>query len=173
MRNLMNPMFGLLLASTAALCSTSVLAEVKIGTLRGNDLVQQSPQYKSASERMKAEFEKRAGDLEAELKKLQEDAKKFQKEADLLSPADRARQQKDLDTRKIDFDYKSRQFEEDRTNRQRQLLSDMMASIRAVIEDVARQKALDLVINDPVFAAPSIDITGDVLKRLQAGPAGK
>jgi outer membrane protein len=172
MRNLIKPVFALVIAG-GALAATPAFAEIKIATLRANDLVQQSPQFKAGQDKMKAEFEKRANDLDGDLKKLQDDVKNFQKEGDMMAPADRAKKQKDLETRKIDFDYKSKQFQDDRTNRERQLFTDMMASIKSVIEDVARQKGLDLVIENPVYTTPSIDITDEVLKKLQGGPAGK
>jgi outer membrane protein len=173
MRNSMKYMLALVLPMAALASAPAFAADTKIGTLRANDLVQQSPQFKAGQDKMKAEFERRANDLEAEVKKLQDDAKKLQKEGDLMSPADRAKAEKDLQTRKIDFDYKSKQFQDDRSNRERQLFTDMMASIKAVIEDVAREKGYDIVVENPVFSNPALDITADVLKRLQAGPAGK
>lgn len=140
----------------------------KIAAIRSNELVQQSPQFKAGQDKMKQEFERRANDLEAEAKKLAEDIKGFQKEAELLSAADRARKEKDLNTRKIDFEYKSRQFQEERSTRERQLFADMMGKIKTVIEQVAKEKAITVVIENPVYAEPGIDITDEVLKRLQA-----
>lgn len=140
----------------------------KVAALRSNELVQQSPQFKAGQEKMKQEFERRANDLEAEAKKLAEDIKAFQKEAELLSAADRARKEKDLNTRKIDFEYKSRQFQEERTNRERQLFTEMMGKIKVVIEQVAKEHGASIVIENPVYADPGVDITDQVLKRLQA-----
>jgi outer membrane protein len=167
MRKTTTLMCALTLAA-AGLASAPAFAETRIATLRANDLVQQSPQFKAGQDKMKAEFERRANDLEAEVKKLQEDAKKFQKEGDLMSPADRAKAEKDLNTRKIDFDYKSKQFQDERTNREHQLFTDMMAGIKTVIESVAKEKQLDVVIENPVYSVPSIDITDEVLARLKA-----
>lgn len=168
MRKPMNLMYAVLLAASALASSAALAQTGRIATLRANDLVQQSPQFKAGQERMRAEFERRATELEADLKKLQEDAKKFQKEGDLMSPADRAKIEKDLNTRRIDFEYRSKQFQEERTTRERQLFTDMMANIKAVIEAVARERGVDLVIENPVYSSPAIDITDDVLKRLQA-----
>ena len=116
---------------------------------------------------MKQEFEKRGKDLESEAKKLQDDLKKFQKEADLLAGADRAKQEKDLNTRQIDFNYKQRQLQEDVQNRDRQLTQDMRAKIQDVIVAFAKEKGYDLVVQDPVYAVDAVDITDEVLKKLQ------
>ncbi len=147
----------------------AMAADVKLASIRSNELVQQSPQFKAGQEKMKAEFERRANDLEAEAKKLAEDIKNFQKESELLSAGDRAKKEKDLNTRKIDFEYKGKQFQEDRQNRERQLFADLMTQLKTVIEKVAKEQGIGLVVENPVYAEPSLDITDTVLKRLQAG----
>lgn len=152
-----------LFAATPALAQT-----LKIASIRSNELLQQSPQFKASQEKMKQEFERRANDLEAEAKALGEDIKTFQREAELLSSADRARKEKDLNTRKIDFEYKTRQFQEERQTRERQLFAEMMGKIKGVIEAVAKEQGVNMVIENPVYASEDFDITDEVLKRLQS-----
>lgn len=151
----------LLFAGTAA-------AEIKIATIRATELVAQSPQFKAGADKMKAEFDRRKSDIEAEAKKFQDDVKKYQKEGDAMSTADRAKTEKDLQSRQVDLQYKQRQFQEDLQNRDRQLTADMTSKIKSVIEAVAKEKGIDLVLQDPVYAAASVDITSEVLKKLQA-----
>ncbi len=156
------------IAAAAAFATPSFAEADKIATIRSNELVQASPQFKAGQDKMKQEFERRANDLQAEAKKLGEDIESFKKEAELLSAADRAKKEKDLNTRKIDFEYKSRQFQEERSNRERELFADMMGKIKTVIEQVAKERDLMVVIENPVYTTPSIDITDEVLKRLKA-----
>jgi Skp family chaperone for outer membrane proteins len=143
-------------------------AEIKIATIRATELVAQSPQFKAGADKMKAEFDRRKSDLEAEGKKFQDDVKKYQKEGDAMSSADRAKTEKDLQSRQVDLQYKQRQFQEDLQNRDRQLTADMTSKIKTVIETVAKEKGIDLVVQDPVYASPAVDITTEVLKKLQA-----
>lgn len=173
MRKVTRVLTVLSLAGAALAVATPALAEAKIVSIRAAELVQQSPQFKAGAEKMKAEFDRRKNEIEADAKRFVEDAKKFQKEADLLSAADRAKQEKDLNTRRVDLEYKQRQFQEDFANRDRQLTSEMMAKIKGVIVQVAKERGADLVVQDPVYAADSIDITAEVLKRLQAGAGPK
>lgn len=156
-------------AASMLAAAPAIAADVKLASIRSNELVQQSPQAKAGQEKMKAEFERRKNDLEAEAKKFGEDIKNFQKEAELLSAGDRARKEKELNTRKIDLEYKGRQFEEEFQTRMRQLNIDMMTKLRAEIEKVAKEQGIGLVIENPVYSDPSLDITDAVLKRLQAG----
>lgn len=154
--------FALMVAGAAS------AADTKIATIRVGDVVQQSPQFKAGADKIKAEFDRRKADLEADVKKFQADAAKYQKEGDVMSPADRAKTEKDLTARQVDLQYKQRQFQEDFQNRDRQLTSDMMGKIKTVIEQVARERGVDIVVQDPVFNTPAVDITDDVLKRLQS-----
>lgn len=146
-------------------------AEMKIITIRAGELVQASPVFKSGQAQIKAEFEKRKNDLEAEARKLGDDVKKFQREADVMSSEARAKAEKDLSTRKVDFDYKQRQFGEDFQKRDRELSDKLMNNIKEVVIQIAKEQGADLVLQDPVFAAPGIDVTDQVIKRLQAGSA--
>jgi outer membrane protein len=161
------------IGAAALTLSGAALADSKIATIRVNDVVQQSPQFKAGADKIKTEFDRRKNDLEAELKKFQADAGKFQKEADVMSPADRAKSEKDLTARQVDLQYKQRQFQEDFKTRDQQLTTEMMNKIKTVIEAVARERGVDAVLQDPVFSTPAVDITDDVLKRLQAGSAAK
>lgn len=153
-------------ALAAATLSMPAAAEGNIGTVRANEIVRDSPQFKAMETRMRADFERRANELKAEGKALEEDVKKFQREADLLSPADRAKTEKELNTRRIDFGYKQRQFQEDVQQREQELTAEMLNKIKEVIQKVAKNKKLDLVLQDPVYASDKIDITEDVLKEL-------
>lgn len=160
--------FAFAIATTLMLTSAAVQAQSKIATIRAAELVQSSPQFKSGQSQMKSEFDKRKSDLETEAKKLGEDLQKFKREQDVMSADARSKLEKDLNTRRIDFDYKQRQFGEDFQKRDRELSESMMAKIKDVVVIVAKEKGVDVVVQDPVYVGPGIDITEDVLKKLQA-----
>ena len=156
-------------ATAMLLIAGAAQADGKVGAIRAAELVQNSPQFKSGQAQMKSEFDKRKSDLEAEAKKLGEDLQKFKREQDVMSGEARSKAEKDLNTRKIDFDYKQRQFGEDFQKRDRELTESMMGKIKEVVVAVAKERGFDVVVQDPVYAVPAVDITDDVLKRLQSG----
>lgn len=157
-----------LMAFAFMLAAGNAQAEGKIATIRAADIVQGSPQFKSGQALMKSEFDKRKSDLEAEAKKLGEDLQKFKNDQAVLSSDARAKSEKDLTTRRVDFEYKQRKFGEDFQKRDRELTETMMSKIKDVVFAVAKEKGVDVVIQDPVYATPGVDITADVIKRLQA-----
>jgi outer membrane protein len=158
------------LALLAAAVSAQAQAEPKIAVIRTPVLLHDAPQIKAADQKLKGEFAQREKDLQTEGKKLDEDIKKYQREGDTMSAQQRADTEKGLNTRKIDFDFKQRQFQEQAQARNTELRRDVLDKVNAAIEQVAKDKSLDIVVQDPAYASAAMDITDEVLKRLTAMP---
>lgn len=154
------------LTAAAVAVALPAAAETKIGVIRTGYVVQNSPQYKASEERIKAEFDKRKTDIDTQGKQLAEDIKKFQRDGDTLTPADRQKTAKDLDSRQLDLQYAQKKFQDDLSTRDRELTKNLMDTINATIQQVAKEKGYDIVIPDPVYASTAVDITDDVVKRL-------
>lgn len=145
----------------------SASAALKIAVVNSAKLVQSSPQYISAQAQMKKEFEKRKDDLQAKEKKFAQDAQTFQKNADVMTPDDRVKKENELMTRRNDLKYKEAKFKKDFHARDKQLTQQLMDQIKQVIVSVAKGDGYDLVLQDPVYTEPSIDITDQVLAKLK------
>lgn len=158
-----------LIAAPAALAQAA--APTKILSIRSAEILQQSPQLKSFVDRMKKEFEQRGKDLEAEGRRLEEEFAQFRKDSAVLSATDYAKRKKELDSRRSDFEAKGRQLQEDMGMRERQLRAEMMSKIQSVIVQIAKERGADLVVQDPAFATDVVDVTGEVIKRLQGAAA--
>jgi outer membrane protein len=143
-------------------------AETKIAIVHGEEILQKSPQAKAADDKLKAEFDKRRSDLETQGKALQDDMQKFQRDGDTMSPDQKSKMARDLDTRRVDFGYAQQKLQEDFQARYRELSAGLSSKIRDVIIQVAKEKGYDLVLGDAVYSSASIDITDEVLKRLNA-----
>lgn len=149
------------------LTSTAVLAQSRVAVINSARLLTESPQYQAAGEAMKKEFQSRADALEKEGRALQEDLEKFKKDAEIMSAAERAKREKDLNTRRIDISYNQRKLKEDVSIRERELTQGLMQEFQVVIEKVAMEGKYDLVLQDPVYAAKGVDITDTILERLK------
>jgi outer membrane protein len=159
------------LALAAALNAAPAAADPKIAVIRTPVILRDAPQIKAADVKLKSEFAQREKDLQTEQTKLGDDIKKYQRDADSMSAQQRANTEKDLNTRKIDFDLKQRQFSEEAQNRNQDLRRDVLEKVNKAIDEVAKDKGLDLVLQDPAFASDALDITGDVLKKLATYPS--
>ena len=156
------------LSLLAAVAAAPAQAETRIAVIRTPVILRDAPQIKAADQQLKSEFSQREKDLQAEGKKLDEDIKKYQREGDTMSAQQRADTEKGLNTRKIDFDLKQRQFQEQAQNRNQELRRDVLDKVNAAIEQVAKDQNLDVVLQDPAYASSALDITDEVLKRLTA-----
>lgn len=159
--------------TTVALLTAGLLlggvahAEMKIAVIKSARLLQESPQYKRAQAQMKADFADRAKALETEAKKLGEDIDEFKRNQDVMSLSERNRMEKDINNRRVDFNYTERKFREDLAAREKELASTLMNQISSVIKSVAESGGYDLVLQDPVYASDAVDITDAILTRLE------
>ena len=151
----------------ASLLATTALAQSRVAVINSARLLTESPQYKAAGESMKKEFQSRADALEKEARALAEDMAKFKKDAEIMSSTERAKREKDLNTRRIDISYSERKLKEDVAGRERELTQSLMKQFQDVIESVAKENKYDIVLQDPVYAIDSADITDTVLNRLK------
>jgi outer membrane protein len=150
----------------ATLAATPASADTKIAVVRTQVILRDAPQTKSASQKMKSEFEKREKDLYDEGKRLQDDIEKFQREADTMSAPQRASTDKELNSRKQQFDLRQRHLSEEAQSRNQELQRDLFDTVHGAIEAVAKEKQIDLVVPDPLYFAATLDITDEVIKRL-------
>lgn len=146
--------------------SLPAAAELKIGVISMPRLQREAPQIKTANDKMRAEFEKKQQGMESDGRRLEEDIKKFQREGSVMSSEQRAKSEKELSTRKIDFEAKQRDLSEQAQNRQREMLRELQTTFDAAIKAVVQEQGLNLVVPDPVYADDGLDITDTVLKKL-------
>ncbi|WP_293395210.1 OmpH family outer membrane protein [Nevskia sp.] len=144
----------------------AVAADAKVAVVRFDDAVRASPQYKVADQKMTAEFQKRKSDLEAQSKQFESDVEKFKRDRVTVSPDAAAKTEKDLAARQVDLSQAGRKFQEDAQTRQRELTNEVVSKVRDAVVAVAKEKSLDVVVADPVYANTSFDITDDVVKKL-------
>lgn len=165
--------FGLVATLVLATVPATASAETKIGVVRFDDVVRQSPQYKAADQKMTGEFSKRKTDLENQAKTLDDDIKKYQRDGATMSPDQRTKTEKDLGARQIDIQQAQRKFQEDAQARQRDLTNEVISKVRDAVVTVAKEKGFDVVIPEPIYSSASLDISDEVLKRLGTGAAAK
>jgi outer membrane protein len=140
----------------------------KIAIIDLTRLQQEATIFKTASSEFRSDLQKKQQALEAQGRQLQEDEDAFRKNADVMSPDDRLKKQKDLQNREADFAYGRQKAEEYAQQKQNELYNQIGARVHDVCVQVAREKGYDFVLQNVVVGPPSVDITNDVLTRLNA-----
>ena len=148
-------------------------AEIKIGFVNFEKLLEEAPQTKAAMQALDNEF----GPRRRELMTLQNDLKakddKLQKEGAVMSEADRANAEKTLRDQQREFQRKAGEFQDDASTRKNEELGKVQRYLVEEIQTYASAQGFDLVLGQGVFfAKPALDVTAQVLAVLNSKPAG-
>lgn len=138
-------------------------------------IANESAEGKAASTRIQNLQQKKAAELTEKNKQLQGIQAKLEKEASVMSAtaqADLARQAERLNTEIQRF---TQDAQAELADLQQQLQSQFEARVTPVLEEVRKEKGLHFVFNAPdsglVAADPGLDISADVIKKLDAAAA--
>jgi outer membrane protein len=147
-------------------------AEIKLGYVNFQKLLEEAPQTKSAMQALENEF----GPRRRELMTMQTDLKakedKLQKESAVMAEADRANAEKTFRDQQREFSRKAGEFQDDASTRKNEELGKVQRFLFGEIQTYANAQGYDLVMGDGVlFAKPPLDITAAVLAQLQTKPA--
>lgn len=163
--------------SLAAMAGFSQLAAAqaapnKIGVVNVQALLQESPQAKSATSALQAEFGPQQREMEVLRQTLVTREEKLNKDRATMTAAQVSAAERELREGLIDLQAKQEKAE-DRLNTRRN--EEMQKLNRAVLEEVqkyAQTNGFDLILADGVlYATAALDITAPVLQALQSRPA--
>jgi outer membrane protein len=149
-------------------------AELKIGVVDPQRLLEESPQGKAASESMRAEFAPRQRTLQAQEQALKAKQEKLQKDSATMTEDQRVRAEKELRDAARDLERARGEFNDDATSRRNEEMSRLQRALGEEVRTYAKAQNFDLILTGEtvVYAAPTYDITPAILSALAArGPA--
>ncbi|QJE01763.1 OmpH family outer membrane protein [Massilia forsythiae] len=156
----------------AALCAgTAVHAQAqslpgRIGFVYTERLMTESKLAKNADEKLQAEFSKRQKQVDDVMARFKAAREKFDGEAPRLSDAERTRRTRELLDMEKDLQRMQREYNEDLFQRKNEERSAIAQRAYKLIEQVAEQEHLDVVLQESIWTSPRIDITDKILKLL-------
>jgi outer membrane protein len=161
---------SLALASLLAATSLSVnvgAAELKIGYVQVDKILQDAPQTAESGKKLEREFSPRSLELDKMQKQIRDIEAALDKEGVTLSETDRRNKERDASNLKIEFQRKQRELREDINLRKNEELSSLQDRINKAVQTVSETDGYDLVVYGGVaYASRKIDITDKVLKLL-------
>jgi outer membrane protein len=158
-------LFYLLLSFTLSLGATA--AELKIGYVQVDKLLQEAPQTAETGKKLEKEFSPRSQELERLQKQIRDLEAALDKDRLTTSDADRRNRERDASNLKLEFQRKQRELREDINLRKNEELAVLQDRINKAVTSVAESENFDLVVYGGVaYASKKIDITDKVLKLL-------
>jgi outer membrane protein len=159
-------------AATLALAAAPAWAELKIGYVNFELLLQQSPDAASSLTALRNEFMPRQRELQALQQSLKTREDKLVKDGATMTEDQRAREDKDIRDGDRELQRKNSELNDDFNARRNEELSKLQKSLIEQVQAYAKVQGYDLVMAEGViYATNAVNITPQVLAMLNAnGP---
>jgi outer membrane protein len=157
---------ALLCAGAMAQASAQTAAPGRIGFVYTERLMTESKLAKAADAKLQAEFSKRQKQVDDMLLRYKQSREKFDDEAPKLSDVDRTKRTRELLDMEKDVQRMQREYNEDLFQRKNEERAAIAQKAYKLIEQVAEQDHLDVVLQEAIWTSPRIDITDRILKLL-------
>jgi outer membrane protein len=162
----------LALSLCLALVSGPASAEIKMGVVNFQKLLEDAPQTKTAMQALENEFAPRRRELLTMQNDLKARDEKLQKEGAVMSEADRAKAEKTLRDQQREFSRKAGEFQDDASTRRNEEIGKVQRYLVTEIQAYGNAQGYDLVLGEGVFFAKGpLDITANILAVLVTKPA--
>lgn len=156
----------------AALCACAMAqaqaqnAPSRIGFVFTERLMTESKMAKAADAKIEAEFSKRQKTNKEMLARLKTLSEKFDAEAAALVEPERTKRWREVAELEKDVQRTQREFNEDLLQRKSEERANIAQKAYKLIEQIAEQEKLDVVLQESAWSSPRIDITDKIIKQL-------
>ncbi|MCX7172521.1 MAG: OmpH family outer membrane protein [Proteobacteria bacterium] len=146
-----------------------VNAEVKIGFVNTQRVLNDAPQAAKAKKKIEKEFEKRDLDLQKLAKQLQTLQEALEKNSVTMPESERRGKEREFSDLNRDFQRKQREFKEDLNLRQNEEMAAIYERVNKVMKAIAEAEKYDIILQEAAWASPRIDVTDKIIKALGDG----
>jgi len=157
---------ALLCAGAMAQASAQTGSPGRIGFVYTERLMTESKLAKAADAKLQSEFSKRQKQVDDMVQRYKVIREKFDEEAPKLSDVDRTKRTRELLDMEKDVARMQREYNEDLFQRKNEERAAIAQKAYKLIEQVAEQEHLDVVLQEAIWTSPRIDITDRILKLL-------
>lgn len=160
-------LLALMLAASMTMATGLQAAELKVGYVQVDKILQEAPQTAESGKKLEKEFGPRTQELDRMQKQIKDMETALDKDSLTMSETDRRNKERDISNQKIEFQRKQRELREDVNLRKNEELGSLQDRINKAVTAVSEAEGYDLVIYGGVaYASKKVDITDKVLKSL-------
>ena len=157
----------LMLATLLAFTVSLNAAELKVGYVQVDKILQEAPQTAESGKKLEREFGPKSQELDRMQKQIRDIEAALDKESVTISETERRNKERDASSLKVEFQRKQRELREDINLRKNEELASLQDRINKAVQTVSETDGYDLVVYGGVaYASKKIDITDKVLKLL-------
>ncbi len=141
--------------------------ELKIGTVSLQTILERAPQVKKFQEELEKEMSVRAQEIKSMDKKIQTLTEQHSRDAAIMSEERRQEVERQIIELQRDAKRAKEEFREDMNLAKSRELKKLQKLILEALDSFGNEQNFDLIIQDPLFAADSMDVTEQILKKLE------
>jgi outer membrane protein len=160
--------FGLLALCAAPLAQAqeAVAPGLTVAAVNTTRLVTESRLAKAAGAKIVEEFSRREKGINEKMAAFRAASAKFQAEAAQMSDRERLAAGRELAEMEKDVQRKQAEFSEDLRQRQNEERAIIAQKAFTVLVEIGKREHIDVVLQDPFWYSPRIDITDKILQQL-------
>ena len=143
-------------------------AEFKIGYVNLMKVLENSPQWQDAKEKLGKEFEPRSKHLQAQQKEIKALEDKLKRDASIMSESEKRKIDREILGKTRDVKRSMGEFREDVSSRQNEELQKVQRLILEASYVLGKEEGFDIIIRDMVFVSEKANVTELVQKKLAA-----
>ena len=157
--------------------NSSVQAQtaVKLGYIDSQQILNQDPSALRAQEQFEADLARYRAEVDQIGQDLQELISQYEQQEAMLSETAKVNRQEEIRLKQTQYQQRISELEQQAGLRQAELVEPVMERINAVIEDIRADGGysmiFDVAAQGIIAADPTLDLTAEVVRRLQAGAA--
>ncbi len=141
-------------------------AETKIAVINSVKILAEANISKDAQAKIRQEVTQREKELDKMDDKIKGMIKSFQTGAAKMSDEDKQKRQQEINMAVMELNQKQAQFQNEAEKMRRSQEDTVFQKVDAIIKTIATQEKYDIVVQDPVYAASSVDISDKVISIL-------
>ncbi|WP_242476824.1 OmpH family outer membrane protein [Halochromatium glycolicum] len=154
---------SLLLAGTAAADDP-----FRIAVIDPNRIVEESPQYEAARNLLSAEAQEREAELAAQQEDIDRLENRLERDGALMRTDEITRLRNDIRARERRLRYAREELQADFALRQSDLRTKLVKQVEEVVEQVAKDNDIDLILSEGVvYSSARVDMSDEVIDRLK------
>jgi outer membrane protein len=166
---------GAMVVAVSSLALAQASTEQHFAVIDVDRVLNDSEAGKKELARIKQIREAKLAELEAMRAEIEKSREKLTSLGFSISDLERRKLQRDIEDSIIEGQRKEKDFEREINNEIEQVMADLETKVIPIIEKVGSERGILFIFNRAtpglVYADPNLDITGEVIKRLDAsGP---
>lgn len=165
----MKPVSLVLFTVLVAAVATGHAAELKVGVVSFQKILEKSPQAEGATKRIEGEFRPREREITDKKKELRKNEERLEKDAAIMSESERQKLDRDIVAARRDIKREEQEFNEDLNRRQNEELQKLQRRVLDIVRTMGKEGTYDLIVTDGVlYFSERVDITETVMQRMAA-----